>query len=83
MGLKYLEPFVDRFVPANLDGSIELLYRSRILVMVSLSAAAILIPFCIARYVFQGVHPYPIILTVIVALCITTPKMLTLTKSIE
>lgn len=83
MALRFLEPLVDRFVPSTLDNSIEQLYRSRILVMVSLSAAVILIPFCIARYVYQGIHPYPVILTAIVLLCITTPKILSISKSIE
>lgn len=81
--MKALEPLIDRLVPQSLHESIEQCYRARILILVSMSCTAVLLPFCIARYSIQGVHAYPVILSLITAFCLLTPLILRLTASIE
>ena len=81
--MKLFESFIDSFVPNDLRDSIDELYRSRILVVVSLCAGGILLPFCFARIYYQGFHPYPIILSLIALLCLTTPFILHRARSIE
>ncbi len=81
--MRVLEPLVDRLVPQSLHDSIEQVYRARILILVSLSCTLVLVPFCIARYLIQGIHAYPIILSFITAFCSLTPLILRFTASIE
>ena len=81
--MKSFEPLIDHFVPRALHDSIDLLYRSRILVMVSICATGILLPFCIARIYFQGFHPYTLILFLVTGLNATAPLILRKTQSIE
>lgn len=81
--MKFPESLIDRFVPEPLHNSLDELYRSRILVMVSICSTGTLLPFCIARAYYQGFHPYPIILSLISLLCLTTPLVLRRFKSIE
>ena len=81
--MKSPESIVDSFVPESLHDSLDQLYRSRILVMVSFCAGGILLPFCFARFTYQGLHPYPIVLFFITILCLTTPFILRKVQSIE
>jgi len=81
--MKPTNTFIDSFVPDDLRDSISELYRSRMLVIVSFCAGGILLPFCLARIFYQGLHPYPIVLSLITLLCLTTPYMLRKIQSIE
>lgn len=77
-----LEKIYARYIPEKLRDPLDEYYRARVFVLVCLVGTLLLLPFCILRFMLQGVHTYPIVLTLTMLLILSAPGVLKRTQSL-
>lgn len=81
--IRALESTYAQYIPEELRDPLDEYYRARMLVLVCIVGALLILPFTVLRFAVQGIHVYPVTLSIMMLMILSVPPVLRSTGSMS